>query len=238
MKELFTEFVLYGSYPKISLIPEKEKKEKYLWQIIDTYLKKDIRDLAEIKEVEKFNKLLEILAAQTGKLLNIEELSNTCRLAKQTVEKYLFILENTYVIRLVKPFFKNLRSELFKTPKIYFYDGGLTHLLWLKVISPEILGEIFETVIFSELVKNFGKESVNFWRTKDKKEIDFILKYKNEIIPIETKVNFTSFSKRPIDYFLKKYKIRQYYFVGLKGDRPKEKNFLYPWEIIEKIKKD
>ncbi|MBU4298552.1 ATP-binding protein [Patescibacteria group bacterium] len=238
LKELFTEFVLYGSYPKISLIPEKEKKEKYLWQIIDTYLKKDIRDLAEIKEIEKFNKLLEVLASQTGKLLNIEELSNTCRLAKQTVEKYLFILENTYVIRLVRPFFKNLRSELFKTPKIYFYDSGLAHLLWLKVISPEILGEIFETVIFSELVKNFGKESVNFWRTKGKKEIDFILKYKNEIIPIETKVNFASFLKRPIDYFLEKYKIKQYYLVGLKGDKPKEGNFLYPWQTIENIKND
>jgi len=236
LKELFTEFVLYGSYPKISLIPEKEKKEKYLWQIIDTYLKKDIRDLAEIKEVEKFNKLLEVLAAQTGKLLNIEELSNTCRLAKQTVEKYLFVLENTYVIRLVRPFFKNLMSELFKTPKIYFYDSGLAHLLWLKIISPEILGEIFETVIFSELVKNFGKESVNFWRTKDKKEIDFILKYKNEITPIETKVNFASFSKRPIDYFVKKYKIKRHYLIGLKGDKSRGKNFLYPWEIIENIK--
>jgi len=238
LKELFTEFVLYGSYPKISLIPEKEKKEKYLWQIIDTYLRKDIRDLAEIKEVEKFNKLLEVLASQTGKLLNIEELSNSCRLAKQTVERYLFILENTYVIRLVRPFFKNLRSELFKTPKIYFYDSGLAHLLWLKVISPEILGEIFETVIFSELVKNFGKESVNFWRTKDKKEIDFILRYKNKIIPIETRVNFASFLKRPIDYFLKKYKIIQYYLVALKGDERKGNNFCYPWQVIENIKSD
>jgi hypothetical protein len=236
LKELFSEFVLYGSYPKISLIFEKEKKEKYLWQIIDTYLKKDIRDLAEIKEIEKFNKLLEILASQTGKLLNIRELSNTCHLAKQTVERYLFILENTYVIRLVRPFFKNLRSELFKTPKIYFYDSGLAHLLWLKVISPEILGEIFETAIFSELVKNFGKESVNFWRTKDKKEIDFILKYRNKIIPIETKVNFASFSKKPMNYFLKKYNLNQYYFIGLKGEKMEEKKFIYPWEISEKLR--
>jgi len=237
LKNLVTEFILYGSYPRIALIPEKEKKEKYLWQIIDTYLKKDIRDLAEIKEVEKFNKLIEILSSQSGKLLNIEELSNTCRLAKQTIERYLFILENTYVIRLVKPFFKNLRSELFKTPKIYFYDSGLAHLLWLKVFSPEILGEVFETAIFSELVKHFGKESVFFWRTKDKKEIDFILKYKNKIIPIETKVNFASFSKKgPIDYFLKKYKVRQYYYVGLKGEKLKADYYLYPWQIAENIK--
>jgi len=231
LKELFTEFVLYGSFPKIALISEKEKKERYLWQIIDTYLRKDIRDLAEIRETEKFNKLLEILASQTGKLLNIEELSNTCRLSKQTVEKYLFILENTYVIKLVKPFFKNLRSELFKTPKIYFYDSGLAHLLWLKVVSPKILGEIFETAIFSELVKFFGKESVNFWRTKDKKEIDFILRIKNKTIPIETKVNFTSFFKRPIEYFLNKYKLNQYYFIGLEGEAKEREHYIFPWEI-------
>ncbi len=231
LKELFIEFTLYGGYPKISLTAEKEKKEKYLWQIIDTYLKKDIRDLAEVKETEKFNKLLEVLASQTGQLLDIGELSNTCRLAKQTVKHYLFILENTYVIRLVKPFSKNLRSELFKTPKIYFYDSGLAHLLWLKVISPEILGEIFETVIFSELVKNFGKQSINFWRTKDKKEIDFILKIQNRIVPIETKVNFTSFSKRSMSYFLEKYNPSQYYFIGLKGEKKKEKIFIFPWGL-------
>lgn len=231
IRKLFTEFILFGSYPKIALMSEKEKKERYLWQIIDTYLKKDIRDLAEVKEIEKFNKLVEVLASQTGQLLNIEELASTCRLAKQTVQHYLFVLENTYVIRLVKPFFKNLRSELFKTPKIYFYDSGLAHLLWLKVISPEILGEVFETAVFSEIVKQLGKESINFWRTKDKKEIDFILKIQNKIIPIEAKVNFTSFSKRPIDYFLKKYNLTQYYCVGLKGEKEKGKSFIFPWEL-------
>lgn len=232
LNSLFAEFLLFGSYPKIVLISEKEKKEKYLWQIIDTYLKKDIRDLAEVKELDKFNKLLEVLASQTGQLLNIEELSNTCRLAKQTVQHYLFILENTYVIKLVKPFSKNLRSELFKTPKIYFYDSGLAHLLWLKVISPEILGEILETAVFAELVKLFGKDAISFWRTKDKKEIDFILKYKNKIIPIETKVNFASFSKRSINYFLEKYNLNKYYCVGLRGD--KKENCIFPWEISTK----
>ncbi len=230
LRILFEEFALYGSYPRIALISEKEKKERYLWQIIDTYLKKDIRDLAEVKEIEKFNKLLEVLAAQTGNLLNIEELSNTCHLSKQTIERYLFILEQTYIIKLLRPFFKNLRSELFKTPKIYFYDSGLAHLLWLKVISPQILGEIFEDAVFSELVKYFGKNSINFWRTKDKKEIDFILKKKNKIIPIEVKTNFASFSKRTINYFLKKYELKKYYCIGLKGEK-KEKGFIFPWEI-------
>lgn len=231
LKQLFAEFTLYGSYPKISLISSKEKKEKYLWQIIDTYLKKDIRDLAEVKEIEKFNKLLEVLASQSGQLLNIEELANTCQLSKQTVKHYLFILENTYVIKLVKPFFRNLRSELFKTPKIYFYDSGLCHLLWLKTISPEILGQVFETAVFSELVKKHNKEAINYWRTKDKKEIDFILKQKNRIIPIETKINFARFSKRAINYFLKQYNLKKYYLVGLQGKKGADKNMIYPWDL-------
>ena len=232
----FTEFILYGAYPKIALIDEKEKKEKYLWQIIDTYLRKDIRDIAQVKEIDKFNKLLEVLASQSGKLLNVEELSNTCRLAKQTVQHYLFVLENTYVLKLVKPFYKNLRSELFKTPKIYFYDSGLAHLLWLKVISPEVLGEIFETAVFAEITKNFGKDSVNFWRTKDKKEIDFILKIKNKFLPLEAKINFSSFSKRNIEYFLSKYRLKDYYCVGLKGEKGAGKGFIFPWGIAHLAK--
>ena len=134
---------------------------------------------------------------------------------------------------LVRPFSRNLRSELFKTPKIYFYDSGLSHILWLKLISPEILGEIFETSIFSELVKAFSKESVNFWRTKDKKEIDFILKIKDKIMPVEAKINFASFFKRSINYFLKKYNLSQYYCIGLAGKNRKDNALIFPWEISD-----
>jgi predicted AAA+ superfamily ATPase len=104
--------------------------------------------------------------------------------------------------------------------------------LWLKIIPKEIIGEIFETSIFSELVKKFGKNSIYYWRTKDKKEIDFILRDKNKIIPIEVKTNFASFSKRTIEYFLQKYKTspKQYYCIGLHGKK-KEKEFISPWEI-------
>jgi len=227
--KLFQEFALFGGYPKVVLTNGKEKKEKYLGQIIDTYLKKDIRDLAEVQEIDKFNKLIEVLASQTGQLISIDELSNTCHLAKQTVQRYLFILENTYIIKLVKPFSSNLRSELFKTPKVYFYDSGLANLLWLRTIPPKLLGEIFETSIFSELVKKFNKDSVNFWRTKDKKEIDFVVRRKSSLIPIEAKINFSKFSKTAINYFLEKYKSKKYYCVGLLGR--KSKNNIFPWEI-------
>lgn len=230
LKQLFTEYVLYGGYPKIVLINEIYKKEKYLQQIVDTYIKKDIRDLAEIKDISKFNKLLEALSFQSGNLLNVTELSNTCNIAKQTVEKYLFLLENTYILKLVRPYSKNIRSELFKIAKIYFYDTGLMQMLWLKGLQKEIIGNVFETAIFSELVKNYGKDKVFYWRTTDKKEIDFILRVKNRILPIEVKLNFEQVNLTAIRYFNRYYKLKDYKIIGLKGSR-ENKFYIYPWSL-------
>jgi hypothetical protein len=230
LKSKFKEYILYGGYPKIVLTPEVDKKEKYLQQIIDTYVKKDIRDLASVKDVDKFNKLIETLASQSGQMLNIAELSNTTMIAKQTIEKYLFILENTYIIKLVKPFSKNIRSELFKLPKIYFYDTGLMQMLWLKGLQKEIIGSVFETGVFAELVKKYTQNTVFYWRTKDKREIDFILKIKNSILPIEVKINFEQFNPSAIKYFNRHYGLKKFRVVSLQG-KPKDENYVYPWNL-------
>ncbi|MDP2808350.1 MAG: ATP-binding protein, partial [bacterium] len=129
LENLYRQYALYGGYPKIVLTDSIEAKEKYLQQIIDTYVKKDIRDLGNIRDPAKFNGLLAALAGQSGSLLNVTELANTARLSRQTVEQYLFILENTFVIRLLRPYSRNLRSELFKTPKIFFMDPGIMQML-------------------------------------------------------------------------------------------------------------
>ncbi|MEK6672353.1 MAG: ATP-binding protein [Nitrospirota bacterium] len=230
LRGLFKEYILFGGYPKIVLTHETERKEKYLQQIIDTYVKKDIRDLADVKDIDKFNKLLEALASQSGQQLNITELSNTTRIAKQTIEKYLFIMENTYIIKLVRPFSRNIRSELFKLPKIYFYDTGLMQMLWLKGLQKEIIGNVFETAIFAELIKKYNRESVFYWRTKDKKEIDFILKIKNDLLPIEVKLNFEQFNFSIIQYFNSHYMVNKYKVVSLTGT-PKSKFCVYPWDV-------
>ena len=229
LRTLFKEYILYGGYPKIVLTPEIDKKEKYLQQIIDTYVKKDIRDLADVKDIDKFNKLLETLASQSGQQLNVAELSNTTKIAKQTIEKYLFIMENTYIIKLVKPFSKNIRSELFKLPKIYFYDTGIMQMLWLKGLQKELIGNVFETGIFAEMAKKYTHEAIFYWRTTDKKEIDFILKIKNVILPIEVKLNFEQFNPTAMQYFSKHYSINQYKVIGLNG-KPKSNFYLYPWD--------
>ena len=230
LSAFYKEYALYGGYPKIVLEPNLELKDKYLQQIIDTYIKKDIRDLANVRETDKFNKLIEILAGQSGNLLDITELANTCKLAKQTVENYLFILENTYVIKLIKPYYKNIRSELFKKPKVFFYDSGLMQMLWLKQLQKEILGNVFETAIFSDLIKYYGKDNIFYWRTTDKKEIDFILRYKNIFLPIEVKLNFSQFDATAIEYFNNKYNIKKYSVIALKGEADKQE-FRRAWKL-------
>jgi len=238
LKKLFTEYTLFGGYPKIVLTDSVEMKEKYLQQIIDTYVKKDIGDLAGIKNILKFNKLLRILASQSGQMLNIMELANTAQLAKQTVEEYLLILENTYIIKLLPPFSRNVRSELFKTPKVFFYDTGLLHLLWLKTFPEEITGKVFENSIFSELIKNMKPGNIYYWRTQDKKEIDFIIDQKWGLTPVEVKVNASSLNYTPLKYFLSHYETKNAFCISMEGELLPGKvpvNGIKPWEALRCI---
>lgn len=228
--ELYKEYVIYGGYPKIVLEDSVEKKEKYLQQIIDTYIRKDIRDLANIKHIDKFNNLLKVLAERSGNLLSILELSKMCRLSQQTVENYLFILENTYIIKLVRPFSSSVKIEVVKAPKIFFYDTGILQMLWLKNLQKSFVGNVFETSIFSELVKKYGARKINYWRNKNQNEIDFILNQKKGLLPIEVKKSFNKFRKSSVAFFCDKYKVEDYKVVSIDGEKT-NKHCLYPWEL-------
>ena len=238
--KLYTEFVVYGGYPAIVLERNIEKKEIKLKQIINTYVKKDIRDLAEIREVDKFNNLLQILASQIGNLLNIFELSNTVGLAKKTIEEYLFLLENTYIIRRIKPFHKNIRSELTKMPKIFFEDTGLANILANKTFLPRLGGAILENSIYSQLRKNFSSDSIYFWRTNIKQEIDFVVEFigrntANKLAAIEVKNIFLNKYGKSLRYFLKHYPRVKTYFCCLEKKeelRYKDIRLIYPWQVL------
>lgn len=235
LQSLYIEFALYGGYPRIVLTPEAGIKEKYLQQIIDTYIRKDIRDLADIKDVNKFNRLLEVLASQSGNLLNVSELSNTCEIARETIERYLFLLEQTYILRLVRPFSRNIRSEISRTPKIFFYDTGLMQMLWLKRLQKELLGSVFATSIFAELVKRYGPDQVHYWRTLDKKEIDFVVRLPDAYLPVEVKLHFPRAIPAVLNTFDAVYRsegspVPGYKLVGLNG-QPAEDGMVFPWQV-------
>ena len=225
--ELAEEYIRFGGYPKIVLEHSEDKKQVFLSQIISAYIRKDIRDIGNIRNLSAFNKLIEVLASQSGQLLNVLEISNTLKINRETVLEYLDLLENTFIIKRITPFHKNLRSELSKNPKIFFLDTGMMHLLWLKEFPKVVLGNVFETFVFLELLKSNKK--INFWRTTNNQEIDFIIKNK-EIYAIEVKYNFQNSNNHSLKFFSEKYKCKTI-TIGLKG----EKKGKYIWEFLKEI---
>lgn len=237
--DLYKEYVIFGAYPAVVLEEKIEIKSYILKQIINTYIKKDIKDLADIREVNKFNQLIRILAGQSGNLLNILKLSDTLNLSQKTVENYIFILENTYIIKIVYPFHRNIRNELSRMPKVYFEDTGLMNLLVNKRFLEQITGQLFENSIYSELRKNIDVENINFWRTNVGQEVDFIIEDK-KLIPIEVKSRFSNRKLSGLKYFMDKYELKTGYVCALTigEDADDTKRYLdkkimpvYPWQL-------
>ncbi len=233
---LFKEYLIYGGYPRVALIDNITQKETYLKQVINTYLKKDIRDIGDIRNVQKFNDLLLILSDQSGSLVNIDELANTIGIARETVYDYLFIMENTYIIKKIPPYHKNIRTELTKMPKIYFEDTGVLNFLRYGAFIEKIDGILFENGIFSIIRKNIPGESIKFWRTTERQEIDFIIDVPSKpIMGFEVKLRYNRQPIRNIVSFKKKYPESQVKIVTLeKMKPPKDKTIplVFPWEII------
>lgn len=187
----FENFCLFGGYPEVSKTTQLETKQLILKSIINTYLEKDIRSLLLIEDLEGYRKLLGLLGAQIGNLLSYNQLSSDSGLDFKSVKKYLTLLEETYVVKKIRPFYRNLSSELRKNPKLYFADPGLRNFLLGNFASLEKRidkGSLVENFVFSQFIK----EGVipNFWRTKGKAEVDFVFLKEGEIVPVEVKFQF------------------------------------------------
>ncbi|MGR3317104.1 MAG: ATP-binding protein, partial [Candidatus Anammoxibacter sp.] len=218
-----------------------KKKETFLKQIINTYIKRDIRDFLNIRDTGKFSVFLRTIAAQSSMLCNSNELSNTLRISRKTVDEYLFILENTYIIRRIYPFHRNIRSELSKMPKIFIEDTGIMNLLINGAFSTTVSGELFETSIYSHLRKNINLENVSYWRTTRGQEIDFIVSKNRSLIPIEAKTRFVSSRMSNMKYFLNKYSENKGICVTLGLDLKSTGgsiNVVYPWKLLNCIDMD
>ena len=202
------EYVVYGGLPRIVLTPERQLKEKLLSEIYSLYVRKDIKDIGGIPDVVGFNKLVGLLAVQIGSLINEVELSNSTGLSRMTVRKYLFILENTFVVDFIRPFYRNPRTELVKTPKIYFKDLGLRNAALDNFTLFERrtdLGHLTENYVYCQLSRKH--KELNFWRSKAKEEVDFLIGSETDKTPIEVKHGFF---KKPITPLSLKSYIRRY----------------------------
>jgi len=219
----FKEFLIYGGYPRVVLEENYEKKEKFLGEIVSSYIYKDIRSLFSIGDITKFNNLTKVLAGQIGSLTNISQLSRTLQITRQTVLNYISILVNSFIISSLPPYSKSKNVEVRKASKIYFSDNGLRNYI-IGDLSPSIsradIGALLENMIFNGLTKRKREmENLFYWRTKDKAEVDFVSTSGEKIIPLEVKTR--AHSHRGLLSFMRRYNIQRSYIAHL-GDFEKD----------------
>jgi len=189
------EHILSGGYPEI-LNLDGLPKDLWFTSYIATYIERDARDLADIRDIDSFIKFVNVLASRSATILNKSSLSNDIGIKDVTTDNYLSIISRIYQVAVLKPYFVNIGKQFIKSPKVFFNDTGVLCSL-LKINSKEQLlhsnysGQIFETYIFCELQKHISylqrSAQIFHYRTNDKKEIDFIIEVDNEILAIEIK---------------------------------------------------
>lgn len=244
---LFFDYSIFGGYPQAVLEQDDEEKIEFLKEIFTSYIEKDIIGFLRVENESNFNKLVKLLAAQIGNLINVAELSSLVNTDRYTIDRYLLNLEKTFVAYNLKPFYSNPRQELVKASKIYFYDNGLRNLSLENFKKPFFgrrdKGELLENAVFKELlllkhIKNFN---LKFWRSKQKAEVDFIIEKGLDIFPIEVKSNLSS-SKLEASLlgFISRYNPTKALVVNLGYSGRKkigetEVFFIYPYELVNYI---
>ncbi len=185
-------WLIWGGYPAIVTTGNPNLREKLLGELVGAYLYRDILELEGIRKSEKIVSLLRLLAFQIGKEVSIAELATSLGLNRQTVERYLDLLEKVFVLIRVGGFSRNLRKEVTKNPRYYFYDNGVRNSL-IQNFNPLVLrndvGQLWENFLIVERHKanQAVGRSVNsyFWRTYDQKEIDCIEEHAGKLYGYE-----------------------------------------------------
>jgi predicted AAA+ superfamily ATPase len=186
--------LIYGSYPEVVTMNDNTKREAYLREMVSAYLFKDILELEGIRHSQKLVRLLQLLAFQIGKEVSFNELGKGLGMSKNTVERYVDLLEKAFVIFRRTGFSRNLRKEVTKNHRFYFYDNGIRNALIGNFNPVQIrndIGELWENYIIIERMKfnNYTQHPCNnyFWRTYDKKEIDLIEEREGKLFGYEIK---------------------------------------------------
>ena len=193
-KRMLPHRLIYGYYPEVVTHPGSEPE--ILKELSDSFLYKDVLMLDQIKKPEALIRLLQALAYQVGSQVSYNELSIATGLDAKTVEKYVTILEQAYVIFRLGSFSRNLRTELKKSRKIYFYDNGIRNALIANLNLPESridIGPLWENFLVSERRKflEYQRKAANtwFWRTLEQSEIDYLEEEGGKIAAFEFKWN-------------------------------------------------
>jgi len=228
LNENLKEYLTFGGYPAIVLENNKENKKVLLKNLFQTYIEKDIVKVYGSRYKQRISELIKYLSGINTSILNYNDIASITGLYDKEVKQILSILEETYVIKLVRPFYKNLITELKKNPKIYFIDVGLRNFITDRFeFGDEEYGKLLENYVYLAIKGN----KVNYWRTTAKAEVDFVI---NEKIPIESKINAKI--TRSFGSFLDTYKPDKGFMINLKDTKKVKVNktdvYFVPFSLI------
>ncbi|MDD4107412.1 MAG: ATP-binding protein [Prolixibacteraceae bacterium] len=206
------EHILQGFYPPI--YDQQLPYDEWIPNYIKTYIERDVRQIKNITDLLVFERFMRLLAGRTGQELNYTSLSVEAGVDVKTIQSWIGILESSFIIFLLRPFYKNFNKTIVKRPKLYFYDSAIAcSLLQIKtinhLINHPLRGALFECFMIAEIVKkqmNGRNEfELYFWRDKTGREIDLIIDTPSETIPVEIKAGKTVHQEffKNIRYWLK-----------------------------------
>lgn len=222
----FRIFASGGGYPQAILAADENARAKVLREIVSSYLTRDIKIWNYAANTLEVKKLLILLASLSGNLLSVDALSVNSGMGRAVLTNRLELLQNTFIIHLIQPYFTNKIKEITKSSKIYLIDSGLRGVLLNNFsIPPQTteFGHLAENVVAAEMLKNAGVlDQICFWRTVRKQEIDLVKKRGNNLIPIEVKGGNEVSVPSGIKSFIRQYHPREAYVLN--------------WSIIQELK--
>ncbi|MFB6207982.1 MAG: ATP-binding protein [Candidatus Nanohaloarchaea archaeon] len=174
LEELRKEYAVYGGYPRVVLAESEEEKQKVLESIVETYLIREIGEVMGIEDDREMEDLMRVLALQMGEKTKYNSICQKAEITHQKLKDRLNVLEHTFVLKQVRPFYTNKQKEISKNPKIYFHDNGFRNALINSFQELELRkdqGELNENFFFTQ-----SEKELKYWRTKSKAEVDFVKK--------------------------------------------------------------
>lgn len=226
IEELFDEYLVFGGYPAVVKTNDVREKMDILTEISTSYVQKDLYDNG-VRKSNEFRKLMELMALQCCGQLNVNDLCKMVKTTIPTLNHYLHLLEKSFHITLLKPFYNNYSKELVKMPKLFFQDNGFRNALlnnFDRLNARPDKGTLLENQTLQQLLKHYNDYDVKYWRTTEQNEVDFILKDKKAL---EIKFKQIEFKESKYKLFRSNYQEHDFFVGSFK----KEKNKLAVWEI-------
>lgn len=218
--------MLRGGLPPMLLAERIDDATYQEW--MDSYWAKDLQELFVVDKKAAFMKFIELLFVQSGDLFEAQPLATACEISRQTVQNYLHALETTLVAAVLRPFAGRAAAEIKSQPKVYAFDTGfVNYFRGVASLRDEDRGRLLEHVVLHELFAAFPRESVFYWRDKQRHEVDFVVRptRSNTVIAIECKVKSSKFDPSGLSSFRRRHPAGRNLVVCLDGAEPWDKRY-------------